>query len=107
MYESRVALLLETVCRDYTEAAWRDRAVCQEPPYSLWEWIPDELPEAMAAYKRVCMSCSVRSDCERYAIDNHCEGIWAGRFYPSVWWRSTGEPIVELDIDSIEGVDIE
>jgi WhiB family transcriptional regulator, redox-sensing transcriptional regulator len=56
---------------------WRELAACYGMDTNLF--FPQQgRPEAAAAAKSVCLSCSVRTQCRAEAVDQGERGIWGG-----------------------------
>lgn len=53
--------------------SWRNFANCKDAPKDIFIINRGESSKPAFAY---CSNCSVQKACLRYAIDNHCIGIW-------------------------------
>ena len=74
-----------------TDTTWMADGACRGTP-------PDTFfparGEDVAAVKALCATCTVRTDCLRYALDNHEEyGVWGGTSEAERRAIATGQPL--------------
>ena len=86
-----------------TDTTWMDRGACRGTPPDTF--FPTR-GEDVAAVKGLCAACTVRTDCLRYALDNHEEyGVWGGcseRERRLIWSQMAAGANQDAAIDTVK-----
>lgn len=79
--------ILHSLGIDEENFDWRDLAICQFMPTSLFYEDYESDAEIAKATDQACISCPVISECFFHAADSGEHGVWGG-----VYWNGSGKP---------------